>query len=180
MGEDFICHLGEQLTGIDAPERLELVSGVSASVKVKLYPIDQAMGRRVTATASNSAVSINSSAIVDEYGEAVFYLNANGSGNTEITFTISGSSLTACTTVTGVDPLSFSTLKLPSSLTVIKEEAFAGIAAVTVVIPDSCERIESNAFANCPSLKYIIVPANSSVDIAEDAFGGKDVTIIRK
>ena len=181
MGDDYVYNLGEQLTEIVAPESVELLNSSSMILKLKLYPVDQAMGRKVTAFPSNDSVSINSSAIVDDNGEALFYLKMNDSGNAVITYEVSGSSLTAQTNVTcSVDPLSFNTLRLPAYVTVIEEEAFSGIAAITLIIPESCERIESNAFADCPFLQYVIIPANSSVQIAEDAFGDKDVIIIRK
>ena len=180
MGEDAIFDLGEQLTRIEAPDRIEALIGSSTTLKLKLYPLDQSIGRRITAKASNSAVSVSSSAVVNEKGEAVFYLSMNGGGDTVITFTVSNSTLTIQTTVSSIDPLSFNTLSLPAFMTVIEEEAFSGIAAVTVVIPNTCERIESKAFANCPELNYVIIPADCFAEIAQDAFEESNVTIIRR
>ena len=59
-------------------------------------------------------------------------------------------------------------LKLPSSLETIEEEAFAGLSAEAVIVPDGCTMIESRAFMNCPNLIYIRIP--SGARIADDAF----------
>ncbi len=62
-------------------------------------------------------------------------------------------------------------LVLPSKLTAIREEAFAGIDSEIIVVPDGCLRIEARAFADCSNLKYIWIPG-SVTNIAEDAFDG--------
>ncbi len=59
-------------------------------------------------------------------------------------------------------------LWLPKKMKSISEEAFAGSACKTVVVPEGCERIGARAFADCPNLIYAKVPAG--VEIAEDAF----------
>ena len=63
-------------------------------------------------------------------------------------------------------------LFLPEELTTIEEEAFAGGAFICVVLPDSCEKIEPYAFADCQKLKYIIIP-NDRAEIDQNAFGDK-------
>ena len=60
-------------------------------------------------------------------------------------------------------------LSLPKVKTV-GERAFFGNAAQIVVIPDSCERIESEAFSNAEHLTYVLLPEDGSLDIDEDAF----------
>ena len=55
-------------------------------------------------------------------------------------------------------------------MTEIEAEAFSGIAAEAVIIPEGCLTIGSKAFADCPNLKYAQIPANTSY--AEDAFDG--------
>lgn len=59
-------------------------------------------------------------------------------------------------------------LKLPDSLQIIEEEAFAGINAVVVHVPDSCIRIESGAFRDCKALFAVYIPEGCIV--ADDAF----------
>ncbi len=66
---------------------------------------------------------------------------------------------------------------LPAGLKTIEEEAFSGIAAEIVLVPAGCEYIAPGAFANCPNLKTIIVPANCVV--AEGACG-PEVSIVRQ
>lgn len=68
-------------------------------------------------------------------------------------------------------------LKLPSGLTRIEAEAFAGNASTTVVdIPYGTESIASRAFADSV-LEKIYIPRTVSF-IAEDAFEGTDVLIL--
>ena len=62
------------------------------------------------------------------------------------------------------------TLILPAGLTEIGEEAFAGSACEAVIAPESCGYIGSRAFADCPNLRYVRLPA--SAEIAPDAFEG--------
>ncbi len=59
---------------------------------------------------------------------------------------------------------------LPSSLTVIDESAFEGIAASVIYVPDTCINIEKWAFRNCPNLTHIRIPADCV--IGTDAFDG--------
>ena len=69
-------------------------------------------------------------------------------------------------------------LTLPSQIKIIEEEAFSGIEAQWIVVPDGCQTIEARAFASCPSLNFITLP-DSVAHIAVDAFADlEDVTII--
>ena len=58
----------------------------------------------------------------------------------------------------------FSTLVLPAALRQIETEAFAGIAADIVVLPESCESVAALAFANCPNLQIVYAPAGTAFD----------------
>ena len=60
------------------------------------------------------------------------------------------------------------TLRLPSGLTAIEEEAFAGLTVEAVIIPDGCTSIGNSAFAGCASLIYVRV--HNGAMIPEDAF----------
>ncbi len=68
-------------------------------------------------------------------------------------------------------------LVLPSSLTAIEDEAFSGGAFSYVVLPEGAASIGRRAFADCPKLAYIYIPA-SVKSIDENAFDGvEDLTI---
>ena len=62
-------------------------------------------------------------------------------------------------------------LELPANLTAIDTEAFAGAACQCVVVPDGCVSIGPRAFADCPNLVYVRIPASVKT-VAEDAFEG--------
>lgn len=67
---------------------------------------------------------------------------------------------------------------LPSSLTVIEDEAFTGGAFTYVKLPDGAVSIGWHAFADCPNLMYIYIPATTE-SIDAHAFDGEDrLTII--
>ena len=76
-----------------------------------------------------------------------------------------------------VDPYqSGSKLTLPGSLQVIEEEAFAGTAADTVIIPYGVTTIGSRAFADS-NIRSVVIP-DSVTSIASDAFDGCDLWIV--
>ena len=77
-----------------------------------------------------------------------------------------------------VDLSGYKKLVLPSTVRVISAEAFIGTSPEVVVVPKNCERIESRAFANCTELKYIVIPPEAQVEIAEDAFVGSDASVL--
>ena len=59
---------------------------------------------------------------------------------------------------------------LPTGTLEIQREAFVGIGAAVVYIPDGCGSIGTAAFRDCPNLRQIRVPAGCAID--EDAFAG--------
>lgn len=71
-------------------------------------------------------------------------------------------------------------LRLPDGVKHIGSTAFEGITVEAVILPTSCECVEAYAFANCPNLKYVIVPAGSGVSIDEYAFAGSRVKLIQE
>lgn len=60
---------------------------------------------------------------------------------------------------------------LPAALVTIGEEAFAGIPAARVEIPERVTSIGPRAFADCPKLCEILIPA-SVESISDTAFEG--------
>lgn len=63
------------------------------------------------------------------------------------------------------------------ALTAIEAEAFAGITAEEVVVPEDVRSIGSRAFADCAGLMLVTLP--DGVEIADDAFEGcETLTII--
>ena len=68
-------------------------------------------------------------------------------------------------------PASGGTLTLPSSLHTVGQKAFAGTDAWTVEVPDGVTSIGARAFADCPNLQRVMLPATLT-DIADDAFAG--------
>lgn len=72
-----------------------------------------------------------------------------------------------------------SILRLPSSLSAIGDEAFAGAACEVVIIPDGCTSIGSKAFAGCDRLIYVFIPS-SVKNIMSDAFEGCEDVYIDK
>ena len=59
---------------------------------------------------------------------------------------------------------------LPTGTLEIQSEAFAGIAAAVVYIPDGCGSIGAGAFRDCPNLRQVRIPAGCT--IGENAFAG--------
>ena len=61
-------------------------------------------------------------------------------------------------------------LKFPAFVKAIAAEAFHGLAAEAILIPDGCTAVESKAFLNCKHLPCVALPI--SVEIPGDAIKG--------
>ena len=72
---------------------------------------------------------------------------------------------------TGCAVAEHAALVLPALLTDIEAEAFAGIGAQCVYIPDSAQSIGDHAFAGCAQLREIHIPAAVTA-IADNALEG--------
>ena len=69
---------------------------------------------------------------------------------------------------------------LPAALITIEDEAFTGCAFVYAKLPDNAVSIGWHAFADCPNLAYIYIPALIT-QIDEEAFGTmQGLTILGK
>ena len=53
---------------------------------------------------------------------------------------------------------------LPEQVETIEEEAFAGVSASVVILPEDVEHIGRRAFADCPNLRQIYIPADTTLD----------------
>ena len=106
---------------------------------------------------------------------AVMFLVQTGDALTIDLETVSVSSLTVLVDAGGEGD---NELSFPEELTEIGEEAFAGGAFRKVVLPVGMKTIRKRAFADCPNLKEVVIPA-SVTSIAPDAFSGVpgDMTI---
>lgn len=70
------------------------------------------------------------------------------------------------------------TIILPQSLTTIEAEAFAGINAEVIRVPETCTEIKSKAFSNCNELQRIYFESDST-EVALDSFDNcPNLTII--
>ncbi|MBQ6927161.1 MAG: leucine-rich repeat protein [Oscillospiraceae bacterium] len=76
--------------------------------------------------------------------------------------------------MTPIDP----DLVLPADLTEIGSEAFRKAACTYVMLSDKVTAIGARAFADCPNLAFVHIPA-ATTDISPDAFSGtQDLTIL--
>ena len=70
-----------------------------------------------------------------------------------------------------------SVLRIPAGVQTIEEEAFEGVPAQAILIPDGCTVIGRKAFAGCTNLLYVRIPA-SVTSIAANAFDDCPTVII--
>ena len=66
---------------------------------------------------------------------------------------------------------------MPASATELGEKAFAHIAAVEVLLPESAQSIGPRAFADCANLALITIP-DSVTSVASNAFESSDGVVI--
>lgn len=81
-------------------------------------------------------------------------------------------------TIAFIIPPAFGTpdFTLPAALTAVEAEAFEGIAASVVDVPESCTSIGDRAFSSCPNLTQIRIPANCI--LGEDVFDGCAMVVV--
>ena len=146
----------ESFESFSAPDVLAL-SGVGN--RTRLIVITSPAGVMDTIVYTSDDPSI---ATVDNKG----VITAASVGSTFVNATLpDGSGVGIYITVVDDMPL----MELPTDLTMIEDEAFVGIDAQRVQIPDGCTYIGSRAFAECMSLCYVAIP-DSVTKIADDAF----------
>lgn len=71
-------------------------------------------------------------------------------------------------------------MTLPAALEEIRSEAFAGVTARNIVVPDRCVTIGERAFADCTALRCIVLPAGLEGSVPGNAFEGcaEDLDIV--
>jgi hypothetical protein len=55
-----------------------------------------------------------------------------------------------------IDLSQYNVLYLPTGLKTVESEAFSGVAAQVIVIPEQCVSIAADAFTGCERLAYIV------------------------
>ncbi|MBR4442648.1 MAG: leucine-rich repeat domain-containing protein, partial [Clostridia bacterium] len=101
----------------------------------------------------------------------VFFDGAEAYWNDEIIIGLNNDSLFNAV-ISFATPLYTAVLVVPASVTVIEEEAFAGMTAIErVILPHGVTTIGPRAFADCTSLRLINIPTSVTY-IADDAFEG--------
>ncbi len=109
-------------------------------------------------------------------GEYVFQYIA--SGNAKLTsgagtawkLTMPDENVTITVQTKPIEPYGTATFTLPTGTKSIGKNAFAGIKAEVVYVPDQCDKIEAYAFRNCTNLKKIRLPNDCEID--DTAFYG--------
>ena len=70
------------------------------------------------------------------------------------------------------DTTGLDVITLPDALSVIMDEAFAGVTAQVIILPQGCETISERAFADCRALQYVFLPATIEGSFPRNAFDG--------
>ena len=60
-------------------------------------------------------------------------------------------------------------LVIPGHVAYLEEDAFSGVGAKEIILPEGIQRIESGAFAACPDLRLLVLP-EGEFTIEKDAF----------
>lgn len=116
-----------------------------------------------------------------DYDDSIVYIQQKTAANSTITFTDVNPTVFETATAfiiseKGVlvkcevlEDFSANTINLPSAIKEVEEEAFVGISASVVKIPDGLTAIRKRAFASSQNLREIFIPA-SVITIEENAF----------
>ena len=96
----------------------------------------------------------------------------------EIRVVAAGTGYNRGETIVSVGPRSAAAtiFSLPAGLTEIEEEAFAGIAAEKIIVPQGVTRIGDRAFADCPNLKELELPEGITFE-GEPLYGSGPVFV---
>ena len=158
--------------------------GCSSLTSVSIPSGVTSIGNWVFSSCS-SLTSVSIPASVTSIGDQAFYFcnnltNVYYGGTQEQWNTINIGSLNFPLTYATIHYNCIPDFILPAALTTIGEEAFMGGAFTYVKLPEGCLSIGKNAFANCPNLAYIYIPALTT-DIDGLAFGSmQGLTIFGK
>lgn len=132
-----------------------LTIGAMETLLATIYP-SNAINKNMTWASNNNSVATVTNGVV----------TAKAVGVATITVTTDNGGKTATCKVIVRDT---APMTLPAKLTTIGEEAFTGIAAREIIVPNGVKSIGSKAFANCANLKLIMI-SDSVTEIAYNAF----------
>ena len=148
------------------PTRLTLKRGSKMALTVSVTPAE-ANARAVSYLSGNTDI-----VRVSENGTVY----AVGCGTANVYATAPGGAYTTCviTVLSGLEDA----LHLPGMLTEIEEEAFAGVDAAYVAVPETVRVIGARAFADCPTLRLVEFEMGT-VGLGEDVFANcPELTIL--
>ena len=150
------------LSGMIETERIDVVLAFSTATYIIKYDANCGTGAPVNQTKTHSEVITLSTTIPTR--EGYYFLGwAENADATEATYQPGGIfDQDTDVTLYAVWKLREPDLILPAFLTNIGEEAFAGGAFTYAHIPDGTTRIERRAFADCPNLKDVDIPASAT------------------
>jgi hypothetical protein len=130
---------------------------------VKLYG-DTAFTNELTFTGDGAVSYQSSDAAVAAVDAGTGEVAIVGAGEATITATVTDGENYSYAVKTAAYTLTVgmrdAVLQLPAFLTQIGEEAFAGISAVIVEVPENVTAIDARAFAGCENLRQITIPKN--------------------
>lgn len=164
-GSTALCTVTVERTG-SLPEKVVLSDTALSLSAGMLYPLTAAvlpegyLDANLTWTTSDGAVALYQNGCVVTLAEGTATLTA-----------ATANGRTASCTVTVYPALGEADMTLPAALTEIDEEAFYGLPLSSVACPHGLRSIAARAFANCTSLRKIMIPA-SVHEIDDTAFDG--------
>lgn len=116
---------------------------------------------RINFSDCSSYNSVTGTVLFDSFpGTVIHYLYDTGIPN--YTFEVSLTTL-----ITDAPYQDMSTISIPSNTLRIESEAFAGIGAEVIIIPENCEYVARDAFDNCENLVYIVNRSTVAINVPD-------------
>ncbi len=153
---------GEGVTFEPGEGKIYDVSGITA------FPEGVSDGEHIFA-AEGDEMSLHLRYDIPEGKYVRYYVNdmplTRGAGDAWM-MTMLGEDVTIRAEISPIEQYGRPTFRLPTGTRSIGENAFAGIKAAVVYVPDKCSKVEANAFKDCPNLKQIRLPKDCEIDDA--------------
>lgn len=147
---------------------LMMRAGTDCQLTEEVFPANASNPAVVWESSDHNVASVSSSGVVVAKGQGTAIISC---------CTVDGSNLSAECVITvwenqsEIPVMTASGFMMPSELTQIDDEAFAGIPVTYLKLPESLQTIGSMAFTECPNLAQVFIPATVNT-IASDAFEG--------